>query len=112
MKLFKKIVIVILLILFVAIIGNGIYLSQMGKTVDCSGVVDFVDVENQTIKITDADNVQYLLKVKFYTSIKDTNNDKIDINKIEVGDTITANYRGEWKSSDSELISTYIRVSK
>ncbi len=112
MKIFKKITIIVLMVVCFAIIGNGIYLSRMGKTVDCVGVVDFVNVETKTIKITDMNHVEYLLKVEFYTSLKDLNNDKINMNEIEVGDHITANYRGKWKGSEHALTATYIKVVK
>ncbi len=112
MKIYKRVMIIVAVIICLAIIGNGIYLSQLGKTVDCSGKVTAVDIENQTISITDDFNVKYLLKVKFYTSLKDINNKRININKIEVGDTITANHLGEWENSESELSATYIKVAK
>ncbi len=112
MKTSKKIAVVVLAVLCLAIIGNGIYLSQTGKTVDCAGVVDFVNLTDQTVKITDINNVEYLLKIKFYTSLKDLDGNKIDIEDIEVGDHITANYRGKWKSADISLNATYIKVTK
>lgn len=112
MKIIKRVMIIVAVIICLVIIGNGIYLSQLDKTVVCSGEVTAVDIEKQTISITDDFNVKYLLKVKFYTSLKDINNKRIDINEIEAGDIITANYLGEWKNSESELYATYIKVAK
>ena len=53
-----------------------------------------------------------IFKIRFYTSLKDIDNDRININEIEVGDSITANYLGKWKNPETELSAAYIKVAK
>ncbi len=112
MKISKRIAMIILVIVCLGILGNGIYLTQASKTVDCAGAVNFVDIENQTISITDTNNVNYLLKVTFFTALKDIDNAKITIDNLNVGDFITANFHGKWESPDRTLTATYIKVAK
>lgn len=113
MKIFKRVMTVVFAIVCLAIVVEGIRLSQLGKTVDCSGMIRSIDIDNNLVRVTSNDDtVEYLLKIKFFTSVKNLDNERIGIDEMEIGDRITANYRGQWKDADTPLTATYIKVSK
>ena len=112
----KKIFICVGAVLFILILALGIWFMLQGRTVDCRGTVESITVFDDGSAVITVkgvfDGPTYTLRVIPGTSMTTDSGDKLSLQDISVGDTISANYRGKYKNADTVLDAKWIKVTQ